>query len=71
MDAPEGSPPVRSSDLVIPLSVLKEWNSEMFEDGVEADLHDAGITTLAAAYRQGKEDQIEELIAQFCKRDNK
>lgn len=44
---------------------LKESNSEMFEDGVEADLHDAGITTLASAYRQGKEDQIDEAFEQL------
>lgn len=33
----------------------------LFEDGVSADLHSAGIVTLADAYRAGREDGINEV----------
>lgn len=45
----------------ITLEFLRSYKAELFEDGVEADLADAGITSLAEAYRQGREDMLEEL----------
>src|SRR5438045_5914594 len=73
-EKPQGKTPSANGGsvqrVVIPLQALRDWNNEMFEEGVEADLHDAGIDTLARAYRQGKEDQISELIAGYGERDN-
>lgn len=38
-------------------------NAELFEDGCEADLHEAGIKTVAAAYMEGRQHACDELAA--------
>ena len=41
--------------------IRKAREAELFEDGCEADLHDAGIKTLPAAYMQGRLDVLDEI----------
>jgi hypothetical protein len=43
--------------------VEKVRSAELFEDGVRADLFNAGVRTIAAAYIRGRQDSCDELAA--------
>lgn len=52
---------------VIASALARAKAREFFEDGLSADLHYTGITTIPAAYARGHGDAVDELAAEITR----